>query len=365
MMEALTAQPATLQERWNGYKQKNPKSRIRDAARALGVQEVELLALGCGNGVTRLAGDWKELLLSFVELGPIMALTRNEHAVHEKKGIYQNLSFEGAMGMALDKNIDLRFFMRHWAKAFACEDETLRGKRYNFQFFDRYGQALHKVYLEENSNVDAFIQLVAKWRSPDQSKEEPVEALPPQEQERPDTEVDVQALRQSWEGMTNTHEFVGLLRDHNVSRRQALRLIGNDMAWQVDRETAHRFILQRASETHTPIMIFVGSPGCVQIHTGEVHRLLATEAWYNILDPGFNLHLREQGIAQSWVVRKPTSDGIVTSLELYDDKGETIAIFFGSRKETVSENPDWREIVAALPPAQAGTGNGKVETAAN
>lgn len=349
MMEALTAQPATLQERWNDYKQKNPKSRIRDAARALGVAEAQLLALGCGNGVTRLAGDWQELLLSFHELGPIMALTRNEHAVHEKKGIYQNVSFEGNMGMALDKNIDLRLFMRHWVKAFACEEETLRGKRYNFQFFDRYGDALHKVYLEEGSDTDAFYRFAEKWRSEDQGKEERVEIRPAAEPERPDAEVDVPALRRAWEGMTNTHEFVGLLRDHNVARTQALRLVGDDMAWPVDRETAHRFILQRAAETKTPIMIFVGSPGCVQIHTGEVNRLLATEAWYNILDPGFNLHLRETGIAGAWVVRKPTSDGVVTSLELYDDKGETIAIFFGSRKETISENPEWREIVEALP----------------
>lgn len=351
-MEALTAQPATLQERWNDYKQKNPKSRIRDAANALGVAEAQLLALGCGNGVTRLAGDWRELLLSFAELGPIMALTRNEHAVHEKKGIYQSVSFEGMMGLALDKNIDLRFFMRHWEKGFACEEETVRGKRYNFQFFDSHGDALHKVYLEDGSNVDVFIQLVAKWRSEDQGKEEGIEPRSPQEPERPDAEVDMTALRQSWEGMTDTHQFVTLLKDNNVSRLQALRLIGEDFAYQVDRETAHRVVLQQAAETKTPIMVFVGSPGCVQIHTGEVHRLLATDTWYNILDPGFNLHLREQGIAEAWVVKKPTSDGIVTSLEVYDDKGNTIAIFFGSRKETVSENPEWRKIIDAIPHAE-------------
>lgn len=348
-METLMEQPTILRERWDAYRERNPKSRIRDAAAALGVAEVQLLALGCGNGVTRLAGDWRDLLSSFEELGPIMALTRNEHAVHEKKGVYRSVSFEGMMGMALDKDIDLRLFMRHWVKGFAVEEETIRGKRYNFQFFDRHGDALHKVYLEDGSNVDAFHRLVAEWRNTNQEQNESVEGPEADTAVRPDAEVDTAALRADWEGLTNTHEFVRLLRDHQVARTQALRLIGDDMAWRVDRVTAHRFVLERAVETKTPIMIFVGSLGCVQIHTGEVHRLLATEAWYNILDPAFNLHLREKGVAESWVVRKPTSEGIVTSLELYDDRGETIALFFGSRKETVVENTAWREIVEALP----------------
>ncbi len=347
-MEGLIAQPALLQERWDAYKKQNLKARTRDAARGLGVAESQLLSLGCGNGVVRLAGDWQELLKRFEGLGYIMALTRNEHAVHEKKGIYREVSFEGNMGMALDKDIDLRLFMRHWVKGFAVEENVTRGKRYSFQFFDQYGEALHKVYLQEGSNIDVFKQLRDEWKSPDQAQEERVQKKPEPEAPLPDSDIDVAALREDWTNLTNTHEFVRLLKNHRTTRTQALRLVGTKFAQPVNKAIAHRFVLQRATETKTPIMVFVGSPGCVQIHTGEVHRLLATEAWFNVLDPTFNLHLRERGITESWIVRKPTSDGIVTSLELYDEHGETIAIFFGSRKETISENPAWREIIAEL-----------------
>ena len=68
----------------------------------------------------------------------------------------------------------------------------------------------------------------------------------------------------------------------------------------------------------TPIMCFVGNPGCIQIHTGPIYTLKVMGPWFNILDPTFNLHLREDAIHQGWVVRKPTRDGIVTSLELFD-----------------------------------------------
>jgi hypothetical protein len=43
--------------------------------------------------------------------------------------------------------------------------------------------------------------------------------------------------------------------------------------------------------------------------------------WLNVLDPGFNLHLREDLIASAWIVRKPTADGVVSSLELFDAGG--------------------------------------------
>ena len=347
-MEGIVAQPTLLRQRWDAYREQNLKARTRDAARALGVAESQLLSLNCGNGVTRLAGDWRELLKRFEGLGYIMALTRNEHAVHEKKGIYRNVSFEANMGMALDKDIDLRLFMGHWANGFAVEEDITRGKRYSFHFFDQYGEALHKVYLQSESSTDFFKQLRDEWRSTDQTQEERVLRKPEPEAPLPDDEIDRNALREDWEKLTNTHEFVRLLKKHRIARTQALRLAGRKFAQPVDHAVAHRFVLQRASETRTPIMVFTGSPGCVQIHTGEVHRLLATEAWFNVLDPTFNLHLRERGIAESWIVRKPTSDGIVTSLELYDEHSKTIALFFGSRKETVVENPAWREIIGEL-----------------
>jgi putative hemin transport protein len=73
------------------------------------------------------------------------------------------------------------------------------------------------------------------------------------------------------------------------------------------------------------------------------------EPWLNVLDPGFNLHLREDRIAMAWVVRKPTADGDVTSLELFDADGETLAMFFGERKPGRAELASWRALVDTLP----------------
>ena len=50
----------------------------------------------------------------------------------------------------------------------------------------------------------------------------------------------------------------------------------------------------------------------------------------------------------AWIVRKPTSDGEVTSLELFDAAGDNIAMFFGERKPGKAELPQWRQLADSL-----------------
>jgi len=81
-----------------------------------------------------------------------------------------------------------------------------------------------------------------------------------------------------------------------------------------------------------------------------VSNVRVMEHWVNVLDPGFNLHLRQERVAESWVVTKPTSDGPVTSLELFDADGDTIAMLFGKRKPGKPEQQTWRGLLDHLFP---------------
>lgn len=100
-------------------------------------------------------------------------------------------------------------------------------------------------------------------------------------------------------------------------------------------------------------MCFVANEGTVQIHSGPIYNVQAMGPWINVMDPTFHLHLRLDHIAEAWVVRKPTKDGHVTSLEAYNAQGEMIIQFFGKRKEGFDERPDWRAIIESL--TRAGT----------
>jgi putative hemin transport protein len=62
------------------------------------------------------------------------------------------------------------------------------------------------------------------------------------------------------------------------------------------------------------------------------------------MDPAFNLHLHSPGIEEVWLVRKPTEDGTVTSIEAFDAEGELVLMLFGKRKPGQAEDPAWREL---------------------
>ena len=169
-----------LQARYEALKSEQPKLRIRNAAEALGVSEMELLELQLGNTATRLSGGWQSLLQEVESLGYVMALTRNEYVVHERKGLYHNVSFmhDGKMGVAVNPDIDLRLFMWEWEYGYAVEVPS-RGKvLHSLQFFNQRGAAVHKIYLTNKSDKAAYDALVNKYRAEDQSTPATVDHSP-------------------------------------------------------------------------------------------------------------------------------------------------------------------------------------------
>lgn len=338
-----------LKDRWLALKNDEPGLRARDAADKLGVSEAELLAARCGESARRLGGPWGDLLKELPVLGEVMVLTRNESAVHEKVGKFAKISVFKSMGLVLNKEIDLRLFLNHWHFGFALTEEAQGAPRRSLQFFDLDGTAVHKVYLREASSVDAYEALVERFLHLDQSAVLPVAPLDAPAKDHSDSLVDRSMLRDRWQALQDVHDFHSMLRDLGVGRLQAFRQVGDDLAYRVN-TGSFRQALEQAAAAAMPIMIFVGSPGVVQIHTGPVKKLKEVGRWFNVLDPGFNLHLRPDHIAEAWVVRKPTRVGIVTSLEIYDADGGQIALMFGERGEGKVERADWRTLVESLSP---------------
>jgi putative hemin transport protein len=345
-----SADPRALADAWAALIEAEPRLRIRDAAARLGVSEAALRATQCGGAVTRLVDDWRGILCRLPLLGEVMALTRNEAAVHEKTGEYVAPQFGGGHGLVLGTAIDLRLFLKQWAFGFALAEDS----RTSLHFFDAHGDAVHKIYTREGTDLGELRKLISIYADEPQTRVATT-PRPAKDPPRADAEIDADGLRRAWLGMQDTHEFFGVLREHGAGRVQALRLAPPGYARRVDPASLD-VALYGAAASALPIMVFVGNPGCIQIHTGKVSRIVPMGPWINVLDPGFNLHLRRDHIDQAWVVRKPTADGIVTSLELFDASGETIAYVFGERKPGRPELTAWRELTESfsdLPPTSA------------
>lgn len=341
----MIPETTTLKKRWEDLKSQEPHLRIRNAAEKLGVSEAELLLTNIGQGVTRLNNQVAEILTDVERLGKVMALTRNEAVVHERKGVYLNPDFSSPhAAVFVGEDIDLRIFPSHWKYAFAVEE----GERKSLQFFGIDGLAIHKIYLTKDSHSEAFDALVEKYRSEDQSDQISIESITATPAEKSDDEIDVAGFQQGWKDLKDTHHFFGLLRSYGLSRLQALRLAPDDYFAEKISNEASVTLLEQAAQRKIPIMVFVGNRGNIQIHTGPVRKTLWHGPWFNVLDPDFNLHLNTQEIDQTWVVRKPTEDGVVTAIEVFNKAGEIIVQFFGKRKPGIPEMETWQALVQEL-----------------
>jgi putative hemin transport protein len=331
--------------------------RAREGAQALGLSEGEAIAAHVGLHqqslrAMPLRAQWLELLRSLEACGPLMALTRNDSVVHEKTGVYQNISAKGLVGQALGEAIDLRLFFQQWHAGFAVSETRADAATCptSLQFFDRHGTAVHKVFVREQTDQLAWEQVIQRFVEPGQAvvfeprKHAGATAISP---------VNADDLASAWGAMTDTHQFFELLRQFGLERQRAFQLVKGRYTHQVHTGALRETLMEAAFEG-TPIMVFVASPGCIQIHTGPVRRVEPMEIhgkrWLNVLDPGFNLHLREDLVAEVWVVEKPTHDGVVTSLEAFDQTGMLMAMFFGARKPGQPELAAWRHILQHLAP---------------
>lgn len=339
----------TLYLAWKVLCQDQPSLRARDAAKALDVSEAELLASRVGIDCTRLNTDWKNMFPALENFGFVMALTRNEHCVHERKGVYikPTIASNAKLGLVVSEDIDLRLFLSGWVSAFALVENTAKGEQYSIQFFDEQGCAVHKIYLTEKSNLAYWPVFVSEFAAAEQSNNLQVNTQVNSEAELADEQIDINGLRQHWSELKDTHHFFAMLKKYKTSRTQALRLAGQAWAEPLAND-ALPTLFEQAAQQEQDIMVFVGSKHCVQIHTGKVRNLRWYGEWFNVLDPLFNLHLKANSIAQLWRVRKPTTDGIVTSWEAFDHNGELILQVFGARKPGIPELRTWRVLAESF-----------------
>ena len=328
-----------------------PKLRDRDLAENLGISEAALVAAHVGaegpRRATALPAHPDILIPAAERLDEVMALTRNPSAVHEKVGSYTNYHPGQHAAMVLAEAVDLRIFPSHWVHAFAVETKGESGVQRSLQVFDAAGDAVHKIFLRNGSDVAAFDAVRTELALAAQSQT--LDVVPRAVPEAARINVSkIEVLRSEWRRMTDTHQFLRLTSKLKMNRLGAYRVAGAPFVRALATEAVNT-MLHAVRDAGLEIMLFVGNHGCIQIHTGPVGTLAPMGPWQNVMDPDFNLHLRADRIAEAWAVDKPTQRGPAVSVEAFDAEGQLILQVFGLSKEGRDSRPAWERIVADLP----------------
>lgn len=326
--------------------------RARDVADAMGVAEAQLVAAEVGRTAIALTAHPNALIPMLEPIGPMMALTRNDACVIEKDGVYSDYHGGEHATMTLNEGIDLRMFPRHWHHAFAVTEEVKSGTRHSVQVFDRAGDAIHKAYLRQDAHMDAWEALTSNL-----ALDEQADTLVLQERAAPEgAKISMpkrDILIKEWKRLTDTHQFVRLCAKLKMNRLGAYRIAGAPFVRPLAPGAVDQ-MLHGVQADGFDIMLFVGNRGCIEIHTGPIRRLQPMGPWQNVLDDGFNLHLRLDKISEVWQVEKPTQRGPAFSVEAFDADGTLILQAFGVPKEGKDTRLAFAEVAATLPDLESG-----------
>ncbi|WP_332066071.1 hemin-degrading factor [Bartonella sp. CB189] len=321
--------------------------RNRDFAISIGISEAELIAAYCTTEkAKRLEADVKTFLEHAPKLGTVMALTRNEEAVHEITGCFEKVVQSQHVPLTLGE-IDLRIFAKQWKFGFEYEMVILGQPTKSLQFFDQYGVAVFKLYSKDATNMEEWDNLVNKLLHKEQSSILDISTTPPPQAEHDITDIDIDKFQEHWRNMTDVHQLHQIISELKINRHDAVKYAGNEFANELKID-AIEMMLNRVVQQEIPIMCFVGNKGCIQIFSGKIKNIKAMGPWINVLDQKFHLHLLMSGVEKVWCVRKPTSDGYVSSLEVFNKNNDMVIQFFGVRKEGQKERQDWRSLLKSF-----------------
>lgn len=335
----------TLWQQYQALKTEHAHLFQYDAAKLLHVSEGELLA-SAPNAVY-LGQDYRAIFERLQAIDSVQLLVRNEHVVHEKITRISSIRFNDHVGLAIDVGgFDVRLFPKHWHHVFAHDVFTHGKTMRSIQFYDAHGIALQKVYLQNPDDNAAWQAIVDDF-----THAQMPQFLPPTAVQAATktalTGKQAQDFRQRWRELKNIHHFFGLLKDHGLTRRQAFEEAPTGYAFQV-KNACLQDAYEQAAAKAVPVITFVGNHGIIQIQTGTVKHISRQRGWLNIFDQkhtGFTLHVNDDAIESTWLLLRPTADGIVSCLECLDAQGNTVLSLFGQRVEGETELESWREVL--------------------
>lgn len=358
-----------LWQRYQYEKSKQPILFPTEGAKLLGVSELTLLLASPHSQY--LGTQCQAVLEQLAQFNELLSIVRNQHAVHEKVGRYQNLEITPKMALMVNVGgLDLRYFLSHWQHMLAITDTSNPEKpTYSLQFFDEQGNAINKVFLQSNTpdQVEKWLALVATYAQQantyvdvessemleNSKKEICLEKIATNDNDwqlKALDHQDIERLKDQWQAMTNIHQFHGIIQNLGLDRASSYHYAPTAQAIELQ-PNAIEPMLNLVKDHGCPLMTFVSNTGVVQIQTGKVSHIKRMGDWINILDKDstqFTLHLNDTAMAQLWVVKRPTSDGIVTCVEGFDKTGNSIVTFFGQRLEGEKELDSWRLVTDSL-----------------
>ena len=282
-----------LKSKWENLLKSDKKIRIRDAAKKLGVSELELLVTKINDEVQYLLiNDFHKFFISLFEnIKSLMFLIRNDVSVHEKTVNSSDLkiSKDGFINCSESRSPFLNIDFNNFIHCF-YESKIHAGRRLcSLQIFDYFGDSVIKIY-----NRDDGINFERICKKNISLYENQVENI-------------------SKSKIHKNFEYINSVNRYFMNPKLTIReeKISNDFL---------RKVFDLVSKNNFPIQIHLVGNNCIQYHRDIIKNIKIFGPWFNVMDKNFNLHLMDENIETTKLIEFSKDDKKYFSLEFFDDR---------------------------------------------
>ncbi len=300
------------------------KHRHREIASFLNVTELELVDSHVGvtklesiktsphlARAIRLKPLWANIIQDIQGFGEVMSLTRNAHAVHENLAFYKHTSSSDGVGMVLSDELAIHLMFERWECGYLFEECKSNVLQRSIQFFNEFGESVHKVFLLPHSHHWYFDDLAKKWAD---SNQDP--GVTVQEKSEHDQHLGKGALAAMIEGRYADQK----------------ELIGFDEA---------QLLLSSVVQAKLPLIIIVQNDGVEQSHDGVLDEVREHKEWLHLSNQQFNCHLQLSQIPKIFISHQSSP----CLIEMLDDRGFPVALISLSAKATPADIEAWDDVL--------------------
>ena len=270
-----------LKSKWKKFQQDNPKVRIRDAAYQMKVSEAELLSTEINETVSfLLIEDMNEFIKDILKVDKIMLLVRSDYVVHEKTIKTKNVRLVDNQIIDLDDNgcNILDFNIDEFEYVFFQKKMHSSRELKSFQFFDKAGMAILKIYLK-GKDLGFFDEIDLKYKKIYNYEMQ--------------SDLDINNSK-----LLESKIKINLPYDTSNSTTSCSDISVNSL----------RLILENASDMKIPVQIHAFGLGTIQYHRDTVRNIVDYGPWVNVIDQKFNLHVLQDGLTRASLVQYQFKD---------------------------------------------------------
>tara|TARA_Y100000590_G_scaffold192032_1_gene218378 strand:- start:350 stop:1324 length:975 start_codon:yes stop_codon:yes gene_type:complete len=285
---------------WLDFKsnEKNKKIRIRDAAKQLGVSEAELLSTEIGSDIYYLSNlNIKGLIENILSADKIMSLIRSDIVVHEKNISCDTINLNNNNSLIFDDGtLLLNFKLDSFKHVFYERKNHNKRELRSFQFFNKAGQSLLKIYLKGHSSK-LFDDLGEKYKV-DYGYEL--------------QEIDDSIIKKTKNTLSNIDMYFSKNIYDSIEKRK------------LSDKKIFRKILEYASEKDFPFQIHALGMDAIQYHRGTVKNILDYGPWINVIDKSFNIHVLENSLYETYLYKFLKNNTYYYSIEFFDKMNQHV-----------------------------------------